>query len=78
MKSMWPPLVAIFFIAYFDRDGGGHGPLVPLGSATDLIIHATVVFFLNNPVSSSYLKMLRKSSPAVTYIPAVLFHFTLI
>ena len=37
MKSMWPPLVAIFFMTYFYRagGGGGHGPLGLPGSATD-------------------------------------------
>ena len=36
MKSMWSPLVAIFFMTYFYRaGGGGHGPLgPPPGSAT--------------------------------------------
>ena len=29
MKSMWPPLVAIFFMTYFHRARGGHGPLGP-------------------------------------------------
>ena len=29
MKSMWPPLAAIFFMTYFYRAGGGHGPLGP-------------------------------------------------
>ena len=34
-KSMWSPLVAIFFMTYFHRaGGGGHGPLGPPGSAT--------------------------------------------
>ena len=27
MKSMWPPLAAIFFMTYFYRAWGGHGPL---------------------------------------------------
>ena len=37
MKSMWPPLAAIFFMTYLYRAVGGHGPLgTPLpGSATD-------------------------------------------
>ena len=30
MKSMWPPLVAIFFMTYFYRTGGGMAPLTPL------------------------------------------------
>ena len=36
MKSMRPPLVAIFFMTYFHGPGeGGHGPLrPPPGSAT--------------------------------------------
>ena len=29
MKSMQPPLVAIFFMTYFHSAGGGHGPLTP-------------------------------------------------
>ena len=29
MKSMRPPLVAIFFMTYFHRARGGHGPLGP-------------------------------------------------
>ena len=29
MKSMRPPLAAIFFMTYFHRAGGGHGPLGP-------------------------------------------------
>ena len=29
MKSMRPPLAAIFFMTYFHRAGGGHGPLAP-------------------------------------------------
>ena len=34
MKSIWLPLVAIFFMTYLYR-AGGHGPLgIPLGSAT--------------------------------------------
>ena len=35
MKSMPPPLAAIFFMTYFYRARGGHGPLAPPGSATD-------------------------------------------
>ena len=27
MKSVWLPLVAIFFMTYLYRIGGGHGPL---------------------------------------------------
>ena len=34
MKSMRPPLAAIFFMTYFHRGRGGHGPLAPPGSAT--------------------------------------------
>ena len=37
MKSMWPPLAAIFFMTCLYRAGGGHGPLgtpPPPGSAT--------------------------------------------
>ena len=29
MKSMRPPSVAIFFMTYFHRARGGHGPLSP-------------------------------------------------
>ena len=29
MKSMRPPSAAIFFMTYFHRAGGGHGPLGP-------------------------------------------------
>ena len=29
MKSMQPPSAAIFFMTYFHRAGGGHGPLGP-------------------------------------------------
>ena len=37
MKSMWPPLAAIFFMTYLYRAWGGHGPLGTLpGSATEL------------------------------------------
>ena len=35
MKSMRPNSVAIFFMTYFYRAGGGHGGLAPPGSATD-------------------------------------------
>ena len=35
MKSMRLLSVAIFFMTYFYRDGGGHGPLGPPGSATE-------------------------------------------
>ena len=36
MKSMRPPSAAIFFMTYFHRARGGHGPLgPPPGSATD-------------------------------------------
>ena len=38
MKSMRPPLVAIFFMTYFYRARGGHGPLAPPGSATAMLI----------------------------------------
>ena len=34
MKSMGPLLIAIFFITYFYRAGGGHDPSAPPGSAT--------------------------------------------
>ena len=37
MKSMRPPLAAIFFMTYLSRAGGGHGPLAPPGSATDIV-----------------------------------------
>ena len=38
MKSMRPPSVAIFFMTYFHRaGGGGMAPLVPPGSATESI-----------------------------------------
>ena len=38
MKSMWPPLTAIFIMTFFYRAGGrGHGPLGPPGSATVLV-----------------------------------------
>ena len=30
MKSMRPPSTAIFFMTYFHKAGGGHGPLGPL------------------------------------------------
>ena len=40
MKSMWPPLAAIFFMACLYRAGGGegrgHGPSPPPGSVTEL------------------------------------------
>ena len=29
MKSMWLPLAVIFFMTYFHRARGGHGPLAP-------------------------------------------------
>ena len=34
MKSMWPPLVAIFFMTYLYRAGGTMAPSAPPGSAT--------------------------------------------
>ena len=35
MKSMWPPLAAIFFMTHFYRaGGGGMAPSAPPGSAT--------------------------------------------
>ena len=37
MKSMWPPLAAIFFMTYFHRAGG---PSAPPGSATGTYHHA--------------------------------------
>ena len=37
MKSMRAPSVAIFFMTYFHRRGGVHGPLAPPGSATVVI-----------------------------------------
>ena len=40
MKSMQLPLAAIFFMTNFYRARGGHGPLSPPGSATD-ILHIT-------------------------------------
>ena len=36
MKSMRPNLAAIFYMTYFYRAGGGHGPLASPGSATRL------------------------------------------
>ena len=36
-ESMQPSLVAIFFMTYFYRARGGHGPLGPPGSATAII-----------------------------------------
>ena len=43
MKSMWPPSAAIFFMTYFYRARGGHGPLgpPPPGSATGDAIKVT-------------------------------------
>ena len=35
MKSMWPPSAAIFFMTYFHRARGGHGPL---GSPLDPLL----------------------------------------
>ena len=38
MKSMQLPLVAIFFMTYFHRAGGGHDPLGPTPeSATEVV-----------------------------------------
>ena len=34
MKSKQPPTVAIFFMTYFHRAGGGMAPSAPPGSAT--------------------------------------------
>ena len=34
MKSVWPPLVAIFFMTYLYRAGGPWPPRIPPGSAT--------------------------------------------
>ena len=37
MKSIWPPLAAIFFMTYLYKAGGGMAPSAPPGSATDAI-----------------------------------------
>ena len=41
MKSMRPPSAAIFFMTYFYRARGGHGPLAPPGSATAELVCLT-------------------------------------
>ena len=41
MKSMWPPLVAIFFMTYFYRAGGGMAPSAP----PDPLLVLTVVLW---------------------------------
>ena len=45
ITSMRPPLVAIFFMTYFHRAGGGHGPLgPPPGSAS--VLYSTYIHYL--------------------------------
>ena len=60
MKSMRPPLVVIFFMTYFHRAGGRHGPLGPPGIVTP----AGSVFtrFGFNPVSQRLLTFWDNSS----------------
>ena len=41
MKSMWPPLAAIFFMAHFYRAWGGHGPL---GTPLDPLLARDVTY----------------------------------
>ena len=41
MKYMRPPLVAIFFMTNFYRDGRFHGSLAPPGSATGAGVEIT-------------------------------------
>ena len=58
MKSMWPPLVAIFFMTYFHRTGGGGmapsaSPLDPLLDL-DLVIHKRMLFCLVSRVLNNY------------------------
>ena len=45
MKSIWPPLVTIFFMTYLYRTGGGYGTLdpPPLGSVTDLSANKQII-----------------------------------
>ena len=45
MKSMRPPSAAIFFMTYFYRAEGGHGPLGPPGSATETDMYLDIATF---------------------------------
>ena len=54
IKSMQPPSVAIFFMTYFHRAGGGHGPLGPpwiryctLTEFVFVTFYCSVIFLLN-------------------------------
>ena len=44
MKSMRPPLAAIFFMTYFHRAGGPWPPRPPPGSATGLCVNLASLF----------------------------------
>ena len=57
MKSIRLAKAAIFFMIYFYRAGGGHGPLGLPGSATakSLLISFFIFIFRCNVISSPFL-----------------------
>ena len=62
MKSMRPPLAAIFFMTYFHRaGGGGHGPLGPLDQLLPKIL-SSMTDKITQPVINNikYIKSEKK------------------